>query len=136
MIRTAEARSILDTRKKTRASLTGGMVSRVLALPAPPAEAPGMFRFSDPGKLRSALLGAGFQEVEVTEVKGEIRFDSVEGYWEFMTDVVAPLVEALQETTPEKRQEVRDTVLQEAGKRISGEGLVFPWKAWTSLAIR
>lgn len=118
------------------ASLTGSIVSRMLAFPAPPVDAPGIYRFAEPEKLRSTLLAAGFRKVEVSEVKGEIRFASAQEYWEFMTDVVAPIVKALQEAAPEKRLEVQEAVLKEADKRISGEGLVFPWKAWTSLAMK
>jgi hypothetical protein len=48
--------------------------------------------------------------------------------------VVAPIVKALQDAAPEKRSEVRETVLADAGKRRSGQGLILPWKSWVGVA--
>ena len=118
------------------ASLTGGILNRVLSLPPPPEDAPGFYRFANPEKLRSVLLTAGFQSAEVREVRGEIRFDTPSKYWEFMNDVVAPIVKALQEATPEGRKEVTEAVLAEAEMWMSGNGLVLPWKAWIGIAAR
>ena len=118
------------------ASLTGGIVARILALPPPSENAPGFYRFSNPDKLRGALSAAGFPSVEIRDVRGEIRFDSPPMYWEFMTDVVAPIVKALQETTAGKRKEVEEAVLAEAEKRMGGDGLVLPWKAWVGTAAK
>ena len=118
------------------ASLTGGIVSRLLGLSPPPEDAPGFYRFSNPEKLNATLSAAGFSAPEVREVKGELRFDTTAKYWEFMTDVVAPIVKALQETTPEKRNEAREAVLAEAGKLMSGQGLILPWKAFVGVAAK
>ena len=105
-------------------------------MPPPSENAPGFYRFSNPDKLRGALSAAGFPSVEIRDVRGEIRFDSPPMYWEFMTDVVAPIVKALQETTAGKRKEVEEAVLAEAEKRMGGDGLVLPWKAWVGTAAK
>lgn len=118
------------------ASLTGGIVSRLLGLPPTPEDAPGFYRFSDPEKLKSTLAAAGFGTPEARQVLGQLRFDSAAIYWEFMTDVVAPIVKALQETTLEKRREAQEMVFAEAEKRVTSQGLVFPWKSWVGVATK
>lgn len=118
------------------ASLTGGIVSRLLDLPPAPEDAPGFYRFSNPGKFKSTLAAAGFGSPETREAIGTLHFDSAANYWEFMTDVVAPIVKALQEATPEKRREAQETVFAEAEKLITGQGLAFPWKSWVGVAAK
>lgn len=118
------------------ASLTGGIVSPLLGMAPPPEDAPGFYRFSNPEKLKATLSAAGFTASEIREVNGELHFESAAKYWEFMTDVVAPIAKALQDTTPEKRSEAREAVLAEAGKLMSDRGLILPWKSWVGVATR
>ncbi len=118
------------------ASLTGGIVSRMLGLSPPPEDAPGFYRFSNAEKLKTTLSAAGFLNPETREVKGKLRFDSAPKYWEFMMDVVAPIVKSLQETTPEKRSEIQAAVLAEAGKHVAGQGLILPWTSRVGVAAK
>jgi len=116
--------------KNPWATTASRVVNQMLQLPPPPSDAPGIFRCADYGTLSSLLNQAGLHNVGQVEVSGEIAFDSAEHYWEFITDVVAPIATALNNVGPEERQRVKDAVIKAAEEREQGNVVSFGWSAW------
>lgn len=112
------------------ATLIGGILAKGLGLPPPPEDAPGIFRFSSQEKFRGLLEGAGFRDVAVTEAKGEVSWETPLQYWEYMTEIAAPIAKALAGAPPEKSAEMKAQVLEEAGKRIRDGQVTLAWSAW------
>ena len=83
-----------------------------VAMPAPPSGSPGLFRCAPEGFMRSELVEAGFRDVFEQEVAAEIAQDSPESYWEFMTDVAAPVVAGLAKADEATRDRIRAEVLE------------------------
>jgi SAM-dependent methyltransferase len=69
-----------------------GAIKRNVQIPDPPLkDAPGMFRCAHPGFMNSLFEDVGLAFGEEVEIEGTISCSSDE-YWEFMNDVVPPVV--------------------------------------------
>lgn len=118
------------------ATVTIEVVGKMLGVAHPAPDAPGLFRCADPAGLRALLEGAGLRQVEVAEQAGAWRFDTVESYWGFMTDVVAPVVAALGQASAETREQVRQAVVGAARAYVRNGQVVFPSSAWVTVGVR
>lgn len=112
------------------------VVNEMLALQAPPVEAPGIFRQAAPGVLPSLLEQAGLHDIEVAAVTGEVTFESAEAYWEFITDVVAPIARALKGIDAGQQEAVKQAVLQAAATSARGTDIPFAWSALVAGATK
>jgi SAM-dependent methyltransferase len=84
------------------AGMVGPFLQRV-TLPAPPADAPGPFRFAAPGALGGALGQAGFRQVdERTLVIPAPWPGSPEEYWQMFYDVAVPLRPVFDSLSPDE----------------------------------
>jgi ubiquinone/menaquinone biosynthesis C-methylase UbiE len=72
-----------------------GSIKKHLALPAPPPGTPGMFRCAQDGLIADLFRQAGLTNIVVKEVHGKLNCQTTEVYWNAMTEVVAPVVAAL-----------------------------------------
>jgi ubiquinone/menaquinone biosynthesis C-methylase UbiE len=115
-------------------TIAGGTVKKMLELPTPPKESPGVFRFSEQGELLQLMKESGGLSVEEREVRGEMKYESAEQYLEMMMDIAAPIVSALDKVDQRKRTEVCDSILAQARSRLVDGGLTFEWKAWLLVA--
>lgn len=118
-----------EPQKNPWATTASRVVNEMLALPAPPPDAPGIFRHAAPSALPSLLEQSGLHDIQVAEVTGTVRFDSTEAYWEFITDVVAPIATALKNIDAGQREAVKRAVLEAAAKSAQGAGIPFAWSA-------
>ena len=109
----------------------GATVREKLHLPAPPPDAPGVFRFGEAGLLRKILERSGFKEVKEREVTGVMKFESANQYLDMMLDVAAPIVAALREAPETKQEEVKTAILSVAKSKAESDGsLALSWNAW------
>ena len=115
--------------KNPWATTASRVVNELLALPAPPPDAPGIFRHAAPGALSSLLEQSGLHDIEVAEVTGEVTFESAEGYWEFITDVVAPIATALKNADAGQREAVKRAVLDAAAQNARDGRIPLAWSA-------
>lgn len=111
------------------ATVTMTVVNKILNLPPPPPGQPGLFRCAAPGTLSSLLKAVGFRADSEEDVSGKLTFPSPDRYWEFMTDIVAPVVSALQKASREMREAVARAVLTDVRAYGNGQGVVLPWSA-------
>lgn len=118
--------------KNPWATTAAGVINKLLNLPTPPPDAPGVFRCSRPGLLSEFLEKAGLKAVSQVEVRGEGVYDSPEHYWKFVTDVVAPVATPLKNADEAMREQAKQAVM-EATKPYQKNGkVIFPWACWVA----
>ncbi len=107
------------------------VINKNMQIPAPPAGSPGLFRCSERGMISGLLNSIGFAHVSESEVKVKLHTGTTEVYWNFMTDVVAPVVAALNKADDAMKAKIKsetlESVLQqypEGAIAIDGSALV------------
>lgn len=118
--------------KNPWATTAAGVINKLLNLPTPPADAPGVFRCSQPGKLSDFLREAGLKEVNQVEVTGQATYESPENYWEFVMDVVAPVATPLGNADAATREKAKQAVIEATKPYQKGGKVVFPWACWVA----
>jgi ubiquinone/menaquinone biosynthesis C-methylase UbiE len=103
------------------ATTTLSVVNKHLELPKPPAGAPGLYRCAERGLVSGLFQSAGFKNVSEGEVKTKLQVASIDEYWNFMTDVVAPVVAALSKADEATKTKVKNEVF-EAVKQKYADG--------------
>jgi len=89
-----------------------GTIMRLMEIPAPPPEVPGMFRCCKPGRMRDILEKAGFNDIEEREVLSTLKTESVDEYWEMMTEIGASVVAALSQADEGMRSKIKEEVFR------------------------
>jgi ubiquinone/menaquinone biosynthesis C-methylase UbiE len=110
-------------------TLMSKVLSNHLEMPQPPPGAPGMFRCAKPGFIKDLLEKAGFKNVKEEILSDKINYSSVEQYWQFMTDVVAPVVNALNKTDEATRQKIKNEVFETCHKMLTDGRLIIEYSA-------
>ena len=116
--------------KNPWATTSGKTVQEILQLPLPPPDTPGIFRHAQAGALTQLFQGAGLKDIQETEVRGKLEFDSAEQYWEYTMDVVAPVAVALSDVDAATRKKVKQAILLRARSFEKGGKIIFPWSSW------
>lgn len=118
--------------KNPWATTASGVINKLLNLPAPNPDAPGVFRCSRPELLSELLEQAGLEEIHQIEVSGAGVYDSPEHYWDFVMDVVAPVATPLSNASEDVREEAKKAVI-EATKPFQKDGkVIFPYVCWVA----
>lgn len=76
----------------------------------PPLEAPGLFRCAKRGMIPDILRQAGLKNISESEVSGTLKPGNRKMYWNFMTEVAAPVVAALNNADCEMKVKIRSEV--------------------------
>jgi ubiquinone/menaquinone biosynthesis C-methylase UbiE len=87
-----------------------GPMHEVLQLPPQPQGAPGIFRCAAPGFIEDLFAKAGLKNITSEEIKDDRDFGSPDFYWNYMGEVVAPVVAALSQASPEQKETIREKV--------------------------
>jgi ubiquinone/menaquinone biosynthesis C-methylase UbiE len=109
-----------------------GTISQHVEIPAPPPGSPGLFRCAAPGFMETAFRKAGLKDITAEPVAGELKFESAEEYWGFMTEIAAPVVAGLAKADEPTRKRIEATVLDLA-RKTSPDGK--PRLAWSASTI-
>lgn len=125
-----------EPQKNAWATTISDIVNAELAIPAPPAGMPGLFRQGKPGSLKAGLETAGFREARETELKGERDYESPLQYWTMFTEVAAPIAGPLGKTDDATKKRIQDQVVKAAEKLIRNGRPVFPWSAWVASGVK
>jgi len=86
------------------------IVNKNMKVVPPPQGAPGLFRCAKSGLIPDLLKQAGLKNISETEVGGKLKPGNRKIYWNFMTEVVAPVVAALNNADCEMKVKVRSEV--------------------------
>ena len=89
-----------------------GVINKKMQLTPPPPEAPGLFRCAKSGLIPELFMKAGLKNISETEVMGKLNIENRKVYWNFMTEVVAPVVAALKNADCELKVDIRREVFQ------------------------
>ncbi|MBI5611696.1 MAG: methyltransferase domain-containing protein [Gammaproteobacteria bacterium] len=95
-----------------------GTIARHVAMPAPPPDAPGLFRCASAGYMRKAFAEAGLRDIVEEEVSSDMVHDTPQRYWEFMNDVAAPVVAGLAQADAATRDKIQAEVLDLARQSL------------------
>lgn len=95
-------------------------IARHVEMPAPPPGSPGLFRCAPSGLMRNAFEEAGLKDISEEEVSSVMIHESPERYWDFMTDIAAPVVAGLVKADTATKTQIREEVLALARQSIQG----------------
>lgn len=101
-------------------TLLGMELQKVAPMPPPPPEAPGMFRFGQPGALEALLRESGMSGVKVEEIPLSFALDSPAQYWEVLGDCAAPLKAILDTLSEAQRAQVKQDVIRSVETHVQG----------------
>jgi len=93
-------------------------IARHVEMPAPPPGSPGLFRCAPSGLMRTAFDEAGLTEISEEEVSSVMTHQSPESYWDFMTEIAAPVVAGLAKAGTGTQAKIRDEVLALARQSV------------------
>ena len=103
------------------------VISRYVDTPPEDADAPGAFRFAEPGKLARLLTQAGATDVQERELNFHIAAPvSIEQFWEMRSTMSGTLREKLATLSPEKAQQVALEVQESVREYFPNNQMNFP----------
>jgi ubiquinone/menaquinone biosynthesis C-methylase UbiE len=100
-------------------------INKYMMLPPPQPGAPGLFRCAGDGFMAGFLHQAGFKNISETEVNSKLIPGSTEVYWNFMTEVVAPVVAALSKADQVTKIKIKDEVFGSINRRYPNGKVAF-----------
>jgi ubiquinone/menaquinone biosynthesis C-methylase UbiE len=108
----------------------GGTITQYMQLPAPPPEAPGMFRCADSEKMKGVFETAGFRNIQIEEVKSTLHCGTTDTYWDMMTEVAAPFVAALSKADEPMKKKIKEEVFRKVAERYPAQQVFIEGTAW------
>ena len=94
------------------ASAIMSIINKDMHLEPPQPEIPGLFRCAKSGLIAGLFRQAGLKNIKEKEVSGKLNAGSTEAYWNFMTEVAAPVVAALSNADDSLKRKIRDEVFE------------------------
>lgn len=125
-----------EPEKNPWATSVMGTIVRHVDMPAPPPGSPGLFRCAPPGYMRAVFAEAGFRDIAEEEVTCDMVIDTPERYWEFMTDIAAPVVAGLAKADALAREQIRAEVLGLASQFLREGAVRMPSAATVVVGTR
>jgi SAM-dependent methyltransferase len=98
-------------------------IPRHVEIPAPPPGSPGLFRCAPEGLMRATFAQAGLRDIREEVVSSPMVHDTPEQYWQFMTEIAAPVAAALAKADAAAQERIKSEVLDVA-RRSMRDGAV------------
>jgi SAM-dependent methyltransferase len=99
----------------------------------PPGPGPfdpgGVFSLADPAANRALMEAAGFIDVRVEEISGEMHYDTFDDYFTLQSEVSGPVAIAIDSLTDADLAAVRDAAQEQLEPHRVGDGYRTPWTA-------
>jgi ubiquinone/menaquinone biosynthesis C-methylase UbiE len=95
------------------ATIPMAVIGTEVALPAPAPDAPGLFRCAAPGAMSSVLQDAGMRGVVESDVPITLDPASADEYWDFITEIAAPVVAGLAQADDAARARIRTATIEQ-----------------------
>lgn len=89
-----------------------GAIARHVEIPAPPPGSPGLFRCAPEGMMQAAFVNAGLRYIEMEEVTTFMVHETPEQYWQFMTEIAAPVVAGLAKADAAARERIKTEAVE------------------------
>jgi ubiquinone/menaquinone biosynthesis C-methylase UbiE len=93
------------------------VINKNMQLIPPPPGAPGLFRCAKSGLIADLFNQAGLRNISESEVSGKLNTGKTEDYWNFMTEVVAPVVAALSTADEAMRERIKNEVFESVNQK-------------------
>lgn len=106
------------------ATIITSTIARHVAMPASPPLAPSLFRCASGGLMSEVFDMAGLRDITEEEVSCDMIHETAERYWDFMTNIAAPVVTGLAKADSATQQEIHAEVLDLA-QQSSRDGQVY-----------
>lgn len=87
-------------------------INKNMQIPPPPQGAPGMFRCAKSGLISYLFRQAGCKNISEKEINGKLNSGTTDVYWNFMTDVAAPVVAALSKADDAMKAKIKSEVYE------------------------
>ena len=113
-----------DPEKNYWATAVIGPVMQLMQQSPPPPGAPGLFRCAKPEIMQNTLNGAGFKNINYKEAKNSAEVESIDFYWQYMNDIAAPIVSAMEKADDDMKHRIKDAVYNNLGSRYALTGPV------------
>ena len=113
-----------------------GTIARHVEMPAPPPGAPGLFRCAPDGMMRSAFAEAGLRDIGEEEVSTMMGHATPEQYWQFMTEIAAPVVAGLAKADAAAHERIRAEVVDLARRSVRDGTVQMPSTAKVIVGTR
>ena len=94
-------------------------INRNIDTPAPLPGAPGMFRCSRHGLMLDLFSHVGFNNISQSEIAGKLNCKTFDVFWNFQTEVAAPVVAALNKADNTIREKIKMEVEQDIMKKYN-----------------
>jgi len=94
------------------------------AIEAPDLDAPNLFAFRDPQRIRDLLEGAGFTDIALDQVPIAFRFASLDDWWDTQLDMSTSLARGVGVLTPAQRDDLRDAIDARLAQYVADDGSV------------
>jgi SAM-dependent methyltransferase len=112
-------------------------IKRHVEVPAPAPDAPGLFAYADPTRLRSTFEAAGFVDVRLDEVPVTVTsFATPLEYFRYITELSAPLSALLAKASPETRAKIDAEAIELLTPYVVGGTLAIGGVAWVASGQR
>ena len=108
----------------------GGTINKNMQLPAPPPEAPGMFRCAKSGLIQDLFREAGFTNTSEVEINSKLKCGTADVYWNMMTEVAAPFVAALSKADDTMRAKIKNEVFHLINEKFPDGKVNIDSSAW------
>ena len=94
------------------------------AMERPDPDAPHMFAFRDPQRIRALLEQAGFTDIELEQIPLTFRYPSLDDWWDTQLDISTSLARAVGDLAPAQRDDLRDAVDARLAPHVADDGSV------------
>jgi len=94
---------------------------RRLNLKQPAPGSPGIYRCAETGMMSSLFSDAGLKQIQESVVEGNLICDSIEHYWNFMSEVASPL--AFSNADENTRQQIKSEIISMLKEKSQGENI-------------
>lgn len=101
-----------------------GVIKNNMELPAPPAGSPGMFRCAKDGLIADLFSQTGLKNVTQTELSSKLNCQTAETYWSFMSEVVGPVVSALNQIDAKTKEKIKTEVSRLVNEKYAKENVL------------
>lgn len=91
-------------------------------MPPPEPGTPGIFALGDPDRIRELVIGAGFGDPRIEQVKIEWPYDDTEIHWEKTLKLAAPIAAAVAELDEDEREQVRTEIADAMNEHAFSDG--------------
>src|SRR5690242_1258614 len=92
------------------ASVPGRVLIQRGHMEPPESGAPGIFAMADPARIEELVKGAGFESLELREVRMSWRFDDFDSFWAYTNEIAGALAVVIAELPEREAEEVKSDI--------------------------